>query len=337
MPIRARAPLRVSFAGGGTDVAPFPAQHGGLVLNATIDRYAYGSLQPRTDAQIRIESVDFGLTLDWPVDRPLPFDGKLDLVKAAIRNFSGSSDAGFDLFLHSNAPPGSGLGSSSTVMVVLVGLLDAYYKRGLSEYEIAQLAYSIEREDLGIAGGGQDQYSATFGGINFMEFGEEAVLVNPLRIRDETLHELEHNLLLCYTGITRNSDRIIDDQRSRYLAGEADVTAGLLMQKELAVEMKNALLRSRLSDFGYLLGQAWAYKKKMSPLITNPFIDEMYEEASALGALGGKVTGAGGGGYILFYCDFCTRHLVAERLTKMGASIAEVALEPKGMMTWTVR
>jgi D-glycero-alpha-D-manno-heptose-7-phosphate kinase len=343
MRIRARAPLRVSFAGGGTDVAPFPAEHGGHVLSATIDRYAYGSLDSRTDGQISIESVDYGMVLDWPVDRPPALDGKLDLAKAAIARLTrdapghGGHDGGFDIFLHSNAPPGSGLGSSSTVMVVLIGLLDAYLKLGLTEYEIAQLAFDLERNDLGIAGGRQDQYAATFGGFNFIEFEADRTIVNPLRIKDECINELEHNLLLCYTGVTRASGHIIDDQRDRYTGGEQGALDGLQMQKTLAVEMKNMLLKSQLDDFGRLLGDAWEHKKKMSPLITNPFIDELYEGAMSTGALGGKVTGAGGGGYILFYCDFRKRHAVARHLVKMGASVTDFAFEPRGVSTWRMR
>jgi D-glycero-alpha-D-manno-heptose-7-phosphate kinase len=338
--VRGRAPLRVSFAGGGTDVSPYLDEHGGLVLSSTIDRYAYGSLEPRTDGQISIESVDYGMVLDWPIDRPPALDGKLDLAKAAIAELvDGSTDAagGFDIFLHSNAPPGSGLGSSSTVMVVLIGLLNTHLKLGLQEYEIAQLALQLEREELGIAGGRQDQYAATFGGFNFIEFERDQTIVNPLRIKDECVHELEHNLLLAYTGITRDSDRIIDDQRGRYVGGEERALDGLHMQKTLAVEMKNTLLRSDLDSFGDLLGHAWEHKKKMSPLITNPFIDELYEEAMLHGAIGGKVTGAGGGGYILFYCDFRRRHQVAQRLVKMGAPVTDFAFEPRGVSTWVVK
>jgi D-glycero-alpha-D-manno-heptose-7-phosphate kinase len=337
MRIRTRAPLRVSFAGGGTDVSPFADEHGGSVLSATIDRYAYGSLEPRHDGQVSIESVDYGMVLDWPVDRPPALDGKLDLAKAAIAKLTGGNRDGFDVFLHSNAPPGSGLGSSSTVMVVLIGLLDNYLKLGLSEYEIAQLAFDLERVDLGIAGGRQDQYAATFGGFNFIEFERDRTIVNPLRIKDDCINELEHNLLLCYTGVTRASGHIIDDQRERYAGGEKDALDGLFTQKKLAIEMKNTLLKGQLDDFGALLGEAWEYKKKMSPLITNPFIDELYAEARSTGAIGGKVTGAGGGGYILFYCEFRKRHAVARHLAKMGASVTDFAFEPRGVSSWRLR
>jgi D-glycero-alpha-D-manno-heptose-7-phosphate kinase len=336
--VRAKAPLRVSFAGGGTDVSPFPETEGGVVLSATIDRYAYGSLRTRADGTISIESVDFGLSLDFPAEGMVDgtvFDGRLDLVKAAIRRLSMDDTGGYDLLLRSTAPPGSGLGSSSTIMVALVGLLREYYSLPLSEYEIAHLAWEIERRDLGISGGLQDNYAATFGGFNFMEFGDR-VIVNPLRVRDSIVNELELNLLLCYTGITRESAHIIGDQTDRVHARDPRTLSGLRAQKELAVAMKAALLRGELDAFGELLGQAWLEKKKLSPLITNDLIDEAYDLAMRCGAVGGKVTGAGGGGYILFYCDFTRKHRVAEALEKLGASVTEFSFERRGLTTWRV-
>lgn len=334
MRISTKAPLRVSFAGGGTDVAPFPASEGGAVLSSTINRYAYGTLMPRLDSQICIESVDFGVSVDFGIKETLVFDGKLDLAKAAIKRLGGLDDQGYDLFLHSNAPPGSGLGSSSTMMVALIGLL--VNRRGwhLTEYEIAELAHSLEREDLGVKGGLQDQYAAAFGGFNYIEFYGDHVVVNPLRIRQDTVNELEHNLLLCYTGVTRESKHVISDQTSRLVAGETNTVDALRMQKQLAGEMKRALLHNKVDQFGEMLGQAWAEKKKMSPKISTAYIDELYSVALENGALGGKVTGAGGGGYVLLYCDFRRKHLVAEALIGMGATVSEFAFEPRGLMTW---
>lgn len=331
--IRARAPLRISFAGGGTDVAPFPVTEGGCVLSATIDRYAYGSLVPRTDRRVRIESVDFRTTADVSLDDDITYNGCLDLVKAAVRRFGRSGTGGYDLVLRSNAPPGSGLGSSSTMMVALTGLLAEHYSMALGEYETAQLAHAIEREDLGIAGGLQDHYAATFGGFNFIEFGDR-VIVNPLRVRDETVYELELSLLLCFTGITRDSARVIDDQTRRVTRGVPDTLAGLRAQKELAVAMKAALLLGELSEFGALLGEAWVQKKRLSPLITTARVDELYELAIRTGALGGKATGAGGGGYILFFCEFDRKHRVIEVLERANATVAEFAFDGRGLTTW---
>jgi D-glycero-alpha-D-manno-heptose-7-phosphate kinase len=347
--IRAKTPLRISFAGGGTDVPPFPEREGGVVLNATISRYAYGTLVPRGDEQISIESVDFGMTATYGIDESLTFDGKLDMVKAAIRSVQeryprradDSADqrrfhSGFDLFLHSNAPPGTGLGSSSAMAVTLIGLLKEFRSLQLSDYEIARLACVIEREDMGLKGGLQDQYVTTFGGFNLIEFGADRVIVNPLRIAPDALLELEQCLLLCYTGVSRTADHIIEDQTERFEQDDASALEGLRRQKDLAIEMKEAILERRLTDFGGLLHDAWEAKKRMSSHISNPRIDEMYAEARRRGAIGGKVTGAGGGGYMLFYCDYRTKHRVAEAMLAMDARPEEFVFEQEGLRTWRV-
>ncbi len=335
--IRTKAPLRISFAGGGTDVPPYPERVGGCVLNATIDNYAWGSLRPRDDGRIRIESVDLGILFDCLVESKMEFDGQLDLVKATIVRLQAQESKGFDVFLHSDAPPGSGLGSSSALIVGLVGLVKEFKNLPLTEYEVANLAYLIERKDLRIQGGHQDQYASSFGGFNFIEFYGDRVIVNPLRIHQDTINELEHNLLLCYTGTTRRSDRIIEDQMKRFEENQEDTLRALGEQKQLALDMKNALLRRHLDDFGDLLHSAWESKKKLSPRISNSRIDEMYETARKMGAYGGKITGAGGGGYMLFYCQFEKRHKVAESLKQLGATPAEFAFEGKGLQVWRVQ
>ncbi len=334
--IRAKAPLRISFAGGGTDVPPYPTMHGGCVLNATIGHFAFGTLRPRDDNRVRLHSLDLDLEVEFETCDDVIYDGKLDLVKAAIKRLGALNSHGFDIFLHTDAPPGSGLGSSSALMVALVGLVKDFKTLALGDYEIAHLAYSIEREDLAISGGLQDQYAAAFGGFNFMEFDGDRVIVNPLRIHPGTINELEHNLLLCYTGTSRRSDHIIDDQTNRLVNNLNGTVQALAIQKELAVAMKNALLTNRLWEFGDLLDQAWQTKKEISSRISNPLIDEFYAEARKKGALGGKITGAGGGGYMMFYCEFQKKHLVAQQLRKMGATPAEFAFEPKGLQTWRV-
>jgi D-glycero-alpha-D-manno-heptose-7-phosphate kinase len=333
--LRARAPLRVSFAGGGTDVPPYPAEEGGLVLSATINRYAYGTLRPRSDRQIGIQSLDLDAVASIALEETRPDGDRLDLIKAAVQKVASDSPNGFDLFLHSAAPPGSGLGSSSAVVVTLVGLLAAHMKLPLTDYEKARLAYTVEREDLGLKGGTQDQYAAVFGGFNFMEFRENEVIVNPLRIPADTVHELEYNLLLCFTGGTRVSDHIIDDQTERYRSRSSTTVDGLEMQKQLAVEMKDALLRDNLTRFGELLGEAWNYKKQMSPKISNDQIDELYEEAIKHGAIGGKVTGAGGGGYLLLYCRYDAKHKVRAALAELGAEAVDFQFDNVGLVTWS--
>jgi len=334
--IRAKAPLRVSFAGGGTDVPPFPQREGGCVLNATVNKYSYGMLRPTQDDQISIRSVDFGVALNYQAgDAPI-YDGKLDLVKAAITKLQGQNRCGFELFLRSEAPPGSGLGASSSLMVTLVGLLKELQNLPLTDYEIAHMAYLIERHEVGIQGGLQDQYAATFGGCNYIEFQGDQVIVNPLRLSQDVVNELEHNLLLCFTGRTHMSGHLIEDQTDRYKRGEASNLEGLRRQKALAGEMKNLLLRRRVREFGELLHEAWMYKKKMSPQISNAHIDEIYDTARKAGALGGKLSGAGGGGFMLLYCCFERKHEVAEALRRLGCAISDFTFDFHGLQTWRV-
>jgi D-glycero-alpha-D-manno-heptose-7-phosphate kinase len=265
------------------------------------------------------------------------FDGQLDLVKAAVLHLKANSHAqGYSIYLHSDAPPGSGLGSSSSLIVGLVGLLKEFKGLSLTEYEVASLAYRIEREDLGIMGGFQDQYASSFGGFNFIEFYSDRVIVNPLRIHPDVVNELEHNLLLCYTGTTRRSDGIIEDQAHRFVKGEESTVTALREQKQLAVDMKNALLQHNLDEFGAMLHSAWESKKRISPKISTGRIDEVYEEARRNGAVGGKITGAGGGGYMIFYCQFEKKVRVIEALKRMGVVPAEFAFESQGLQTWRV-
>lgn len=336
MLIRAKAPLRVSFAGGGTDVPPFPAQEGGVVLSATINRYAWGTLRPRDDQQICINSLDFGTSMTYSSRSKLVYDGQLDLAKAAIMKIEGQHDRGFDLFLHADAPPGSGLGSSSAMMVALVGLLKEFHSLPLTDYEVAELAYTIERVDLGIQGGLQDQYAAAFGGFNFIEFMADRVIVNSLKISSDILNELEYNLLLCHTGKLRLSSHIIEDQVQRYERRESESLAALRELKRLTLEMKNALLGRRLDEFGALLHEEWQTKKRMSTRISSPELDELYDAARAEGAIGGKITGAGGGGYMLLYCRFDRKHRVEQVMRERGCEVHAMALEPLGLQTWRV-
>ncbi len=332
--IRAKAPLRISFSGGGTDVPPFPQLEGGCVLSTTINRYAYGTLQPRGDQNISVHSLDFGVSVTYDPEDKLAYDGKLDLVKAAIRKLGSVEHGGVDWLLHSDAPPGSGLGASSAMMVVLVGLLKEFENLPLTDYEIADLACIIEREELGIQGGLQDQYAASFGGFNYIEFLPDHVVVNPLKVSPDALNELQYNLLLCYTGTMRLSAHIIQDQVDRYERREATTMQALRELKTLTIEMKNALLRRELDDFGELLHREWQHKKTLSSRISNSQLDRLYEVAREYGALGGKITGAGGGGYMLLYCPAERKHSVAAKLKELGCTIVDMSLEPMGLQTW---
>jgi len=335
MIIKSRAPLRISFAGGGTDVPPYPEMKGGAVISSTIAKYAYVSLRQRPDNEMRVNSVDYGLMMTFRSISDLKYDGKLDLVKAAIRLFH-IENYGFDMMVSCDAPPGSGLGSSSTVMVAIIGAFKEMLKKPLTSYEVAELAYRLERIELEIKGGIQDQYAATFGGFNFMEFNKSSVIVNPLRIRPEIINELHSNLLLLDTGKTRLSARILDRQIKATERGEKTILESLDFLKQLAIDMKNALLRGDLKDFGELLHSDWEHKKKLDTQITNPTIDKLYDLARENGAKGGKVTGAGGGGHLLIYCDLEDRHKVIKKMEKLGCALVTFGFENSGLQTWEV-
>ena len=333
MIIRSKAPLRLGFAGGGTDVSPYSDSKGGAVLNATINQYAYATLVPRKDNTINIKSLDYDIAVDYKVDHKLIFDGEMDLAKGVINRLKKNND-GFDMYTHSDAPPGSGLGSSSTMVVALIGAFREWQMLPLGDYDIAQLAYEIERMDIGIKGGKQDQYAAAFGGFNFMEFEGGQVIINPLRIKPHIVNELQYNMLLCYTGGTRLSAKIIDSQVKNFVSGKKETVDAMDLLKQNAVDMKKALLTGKLKEFGELLNFGWEQKKKMSDKISNPAIDEMYAEAIKAGAIGGKISGAGGGGFMMIYCQFDKKHKVAERLEQLGGEIIDFQFEERGLQTW---
>jgi D-glycero-alpha-D-manno-heptose-7-phosphate kinase len=330
---RARAPLRLSFCGGGTDVSPYPEEHGGVVLSATIDQYAYASLRPRSDTRLTLASLDYDVVARYDHPLKLRFDGNLDLIKAVVKAFR--VRRGADLWVHSDAPPGSGLGSSSTLVVALIALIAGWQKRALSGYEIAELAYRIERVDLGLSGGRQDQYAAAFGGFNFIEFHRDSTVVNPLRIRPDILNELEYRMLLCYMGQTRQSAHIIDRQTKAYRAGRKPVVQALHRLKEETFEMKKALLLGKVDEFGELLHQAWENKKRLDQGISNARVDRLYRLARREGAIGGKMPGAGGGGYFLLLTRFDRKHRVAAVLEKHGGQVVPFQFERRGVTAWS--
>lgn len=331
MVIRGRAPLRISFGGGGTDVAPFCQEQGGAVIGSTINKYAYCSIVPREDDQIIVHSLDFDMTVKYNTSENYVYDGKLDLVTAALKAMD--MKQGCEVYLQCDAPPGSGLGTSSTVMVALLAAMARWKGIAMDAYALADLAYQVEREDLKIDGGYQDQYASTFGGFNFIEFhGRNNVVVNPLRIKKEILHELQYNLLLCYTGGIHVSANIIKDQVSNYT--NKDAFEAMCQVKALAYAMKDELLKGNFHSFGKLLDYGWQSKKRMSSKITNPQIERLYEEALKGGALGGKLLGAGGGGYLLMYCPYNVRHKVAARMEAAGGQLTDWNFELRGAQSW---
>lgn len=335
--IRSRAPLRLSFGGGGTDVSPYMDERGGVVLSITIDKYAYASMRFNpSERGIAVRSLDYDVVAKYQNDDDFKFDGSLDLVKAVFKRLKPRhEEAGLEFFIHSDAPPGSGLGSSSTMAVALLGVFRHWLNLPLTDYETAEQAWEIERVDLGIAGGRQDQYAAVFGGVNFIEFSKDVVVVNALRVKRAVLQELQYCCLLCYTGRTRMGDNIIRQQADNFSQKNVDAIAAMDQIKGIAIDMKAALLQGRLRDFADLLHQGWENKKRMAEKISTPLMDEMYGEARKNGALGGKVTGAGGGGYMLFICEFDQKHKVAERLEQMGGQVVEFAFDYDGLQTWS--
>lgn len=333
MIIRGRAPLRISFGGGGTDVEPYCTEHGGAIIGSTINKYAYCSILPRDNDEITVHSLDFDMTVKYNAKENYVYDGKLDLVKAALNALD--INQGCEVYLQCDAPPGSGLGTSSTVMVALLMAMTKWKGIVLDAYEMAELAYHVERELLGISGGYQDQYAAMFGGFNFIEFhGRNNVVVNPLRIKKEIIHELQYNLLLCYTGNVHVSANIITDQVNNYRTNQTDAVTAMTEVKALAYAIKDELLKGNLHSFGRLLDYGWKSKKRMSSRITTPQIDELYEEALKAGALGGKLLGAGGGGYLLVYCPYNVKHKVVASLEKMGGQMTDWNFELRGAQSW---
>ncbi|MCE5296058.1 MAG: GHMP kinase [Euryarchaeota archaeon] len=330
--IRSKAPLRISFAGGGTDVSPYCDERGGAVISATIDRYAYCSISPRHDREISIKSLDYGREEKWTANGLFAYDGNLDLIKAVLNHFDVKQ--GFDMFLHCDAPPGSGLGSSSTVIVSILGAIGEWLNEPMSQYEMAKLAYTLEREELGFKGGRQDQYAAVFGGFNYMEFKGNETIVTPLRIKSDILNELHYLLLLCYTGRTRDSGNIIDEQTKGYVDKKEDVVNALDNTKRLARETKDALVMGDIKRMGELLNESWEHKKRFTGNVTNERVDAIYSAAMNNGAIGGKITGAGGGGFMFFICDYERKHCVANELDKLGAKPVNFNFDKYGLQTW---
>lgn len=329
--VRAKVPLRISFAGGGSDFAEHFEQHGGAVVSVTIDRYCHGILIKRNDKKIILHSYDYGLRVEADDPSELRYDGQLDLLKAVVKVLKPSY--GFELYTYSDVLPGSGLGASAVMSVAVIGLFNELGENRMDEYQISDLAYQVERIELGIIGGWQDQYAASFGGFNFIEFGDKDIVVHPLRLKERVIDELESNLLLCFTGTTRNSGDVHVLNHS-----EADSTVDIMdaryQTSQVALRIKNALMRGSLDQFGRLLDEAWRLKRQFGPSITNSQIDTLYEAALGAGALGGKLLGAGCGGHILFYCPGLKRQAVREALERMGCQTMHFNFDFRGVRVW---
>ena len=329
---RSRAPLRIGIAGGGTDVEPYASKKGGIVFNATINKYAYCSVISNDTNTLSIRSLDYG-NFEASLDGgPLNYDGNMDLVKA-VTNYFDIKD-GFDMFIHSEAPPGSGLGGSSTVIVAILKAITSWQNIDMKKSEMAALAYHLEREVLHLDGGKQDQYASVYGGFNEMHFNSKGVEVYPLNLSDDIISELQYSSLLCYTGKPRESKDIIKSQKKSFEEGSNEIF--LDNAKKLASDIAGSLKKGDIKTVGELLGESWKQKKNFSSKITNNQIDELYDLAIKNGAYGGKVSGAGGGGFMFFICEYDKKHQVAKALRKKGADVTDFMFEPSGAVSWSV-
>jgi D-glycero-alpha-D-manno-heptose-7-phosphate kinase len=329
-PILATAPLRISFVGGGTDFPHYFEHHGGAVLSATIDHAARVRLSPRSDRQVRIRSLDIGHLVEYHLEDGPEFDGVMDLAKAAISRMG--VESGLDVDIASDAPPGSGLGGSSALVTACVAALAMLAGRDLGRAEVARLAYAIERDDLGIAGGWQDQYAASFGGFNLLEFASDGVTVMPLELSQQALALLRAHLLLCYTGHVRTDLGLIHDQIRMYEDGREDTIVGMKQLHAMAYEMRFEIEAGHLDRLGPMLREAFESKKLMNPHITHGTPTErLLEIARRAGASGGKICGAGGGGYLLLACRPEHQLAVREELEQLGGQFADFEFRGSGV------
>ncbi|MGQ9779207.1 MAG: GHMP family kinase ATP-binding protein [Bacillota bacterium] len=334
MIVRARAPMRISFAGGGTEIEPYLSERGGVVLSTTIDRYVQGGLRPEATGGVRIYSLEHESSRRPGRHGPVSRGFREELVAAVMRRL-GLHPPAFSLFLASEAPPGSGLGSSSALVVAVLGLFRQWQGLPIANETLAELAYEIERHELGLPGGKQDQYAATFGGFNRLEFTREGTFVIPLSLKSSTLNELHSSLLLCYTGRrAHRGEKIWEKQMAAYGRRDSMTYAALDTLKSITYAMERALYDGRLMAFGELLHEAWLAKQKLAPGIATERVDRLYELARRKGALGGKILGAGGGGHLLLMCPFTKKNRVAAALVEAGARIVPFDFATHGLQTW---
>ena len=341
MIIRSKAPLRIGFAGGGSAKKRNTLILQRAILNATLSMYAYATIIPKDDGQIIIHSLDKGERLHYASTMELDTDGELGLIKGIYnriaKEFTGKP-LSFELYTHVDAPPGSGLGSSSTLVVTILGAFREWLKLALGEYDLAHLAYQIEREDMEMAGGKQDQYAATFGGFNFMEFfKDDKVIVNPLRVKTEVLDELACNLLLVNTNTSRHSSQIIQAQQENVKNNKQSSIEAMHNIKQQALMMKEALLKGDLDKMGDILNLGWEYKQQMADNIVNDELLNVYNRAISAGASGGKISGAGGGGFMLFYCPNNSRYKVEKSLSDLGGSFQKFEFTKTGLRSWEAK
>jgi len=337
---RARAPLRLGLAGGGTDVSPFSEEQGGFVLNATVDLYAQAILEPLNDGRTIFAAEDREETVELeavPVLADIePLRLHRGIYNRIVRQFNEGKPLSFKLITFADAPAGSGLGTSSTMVVCIIKAFSEWLSLGLGEYEIAHLAYEIEREELKLAGGKQDQYAAAFGGFNFIEFGPgtDRVLVNPLRIKESVRNELEASTVLFYTGQSRESAKIIEQQIENTKFKSSPSVAAMVALKQDSISMKEAILRGDLTRYADILRQSWITKKRLASSVSNSHLDAIYDDAINAGALAGKISGAGGGGFFMFFVTPNNRMSLVRRLQKLDGQVINFHFTSIGAQSW---
>lgn len=331
---RARAPARISFGGGGSDLTHYFFDQGGMVISTTITKYAHASMRRRRDATVRIYSHDLKCTVETKNIAALEYDGKLDLIKSVVRLID--PDFGFELEVGTDFPVGSGLGGSAALAVAIIGCFNELRSDPWTRHQIAEMAFQSERLSLNIPGGWQDQYAAAFGGFNYMEFSADENLIVPLRLEPRILRELEASTILCYTRKNHNSGLIHKDQKQRVLSSEIAQKA-VERQKDMTMEMRRRLLRGDIDGYGRLLHDAWQAKRAMSALISDAETDRIYDHAIAHGALGGKILGAGGGGYFMFFAPPFERYRISNALAELGYECERVCFDEDGLVSWKMR
>ena len=331
---QSRAPVRISFGGGGSDLTHYFDKQQGAVINTAISIYSHATLKIRKDKKIFISSGDLKKTLTADsLEDALNQKGPFGLILSVIKLIN--PDFGFDLFIYSDFPMKSGLGGSATLAATILGCFNQFRIDPWDQYEMAELAFQAERLDLGIAGGWQDQYASEFGGFNFLEFKKDQNIVHPLRIPKETLLQLEESLVLCNTGTIHESGDIHSDQKNEMQNNE--VSKLVKSNVELCYKIRNQLLKGQLKDFGLSLNEAWQTKRKLSSKISSPTLDQIYDNAIKNGAVGGKLLGAGGGGFFLFYVDAEKRTSLIEHLLSSGLTPTNFRFESEGLQGWKVR
>ena len=341
MIVRAKAPLRLGLAGGGTDLTPYCDIYGGRVLNVTINMYAYCTIEPRNDGRIIFAATDRDEYVEEQSSLVMPLGGDLLLHRGVynriIRDYGIKVPLSFKMTTYSDAPAGSGLGSSSTMVVAMLKAYMEWLNLPMGEYDMASKAYEIERLDIGLSGGKQDQYAATFGGFNFIEFMKEGrVIVNPLRIKNWIRNEIENSLVLYYTGTSRESAKIIDQQIANTQKNDTESMDGMHALKDSAFVMKEAILKGDFEGFAQSLRAGWDAKKKTASVISNVHINETYDYIMAHGGKAAKISGAGGGGFMMIICDPVRRFELVAALEKLDGKVMLADLTDKGAQAWTI-